>query len=259
MMKKLTLLLTVFFISHLGMINAQSIGDTIHAVNYTINLDEINTSAKTIDGWAEITITPLVDELDYIPLELLDLNVSSVKVDGLQKSYNHDGNRIIVYLDSPVGIGDTLIVLIHYNGQPFHESWGGFHFSGDYAFNLGIGISTIPHNVGKTWFPCIDNFTDRATYDVIGTAETGLTITAGGELVSKVVNGNNTTTWHWQIPHAIPTYLVSIAMGEYTEYTDEYYGIEDTIPISIFTKPSSAGNVAGSYVHLHEIIELFEI
>lgn len=256
--KVIIALLVILGIAGISNAQNQNIGDTVHAIHYSIHLNEINTATNTITGLTEVTITPLVDDLVYIPLELLDLTVDAVEVDNMVANYNYNGARLQINLDSPVGIADTIIVKVEYHGEPFHESWGGFHFSGDYAFNLGVGFVSIPHNLGKTWFPCIDNFTDRATYDVFGTAPTGLTVTAGGNLVDTIVNGNNTTTWHWNIPNPIPTYLASITLGDYVEYKDEHIGIEDTIPISIFTKPSSAGNVAGSFINLHEIIEFFE-
>jgi len=259
-MKKAQYLLVSFILSFTGIAIGQNngIGDTVHAIHYTINLDEINTSTYSISGWSEVSITPLVDNLNYIPLELINLTVDAVEVDQDVATFSHIDSRVSINLDSPINIGDTVLVKVNYHGQPFHESWGGFHFSGDYAFNLGVGFESIPHNLGKTWFPCIDDFTDRATYDVIGTCQSGLTITAGGSLIDTINNGNNTTTWHWHIPYPIPTYLASIAIGDYVEYTDEHIGIEDTIPISIFTKPASAGNAAGSFVNLHEIIDFFE-
>ena len=259
-MKKIALLLFILLISGFGISQSSNngIGDTIHAIHYTINLEEINASDQTISGYTDIMITSLVPLLNYIPLELLDLITDSVFVDENLQTFSHINDRITINLDNPITNNDSVLVRVYYHGQPFHEAWGGFHFSGDYAFNLGVGFESIPHNLGKTWFPCIDNFTDRAEYDVIATAQTGLTVTAGGLLIDTVNNGNNTTTWHWQIPHRIPTYLASVTLGDYVEYKDEYIGIEDTIPISIFTKPSSAGNVAGSFIHLHEIMDFFE-
>ena len=208
-MKKLILFVLVFITLQSNVIaeTAAAIGDSIHAIHYTINIDEINTSDKTINGWAEVIITPKINQIQQIKLDLKDLTVDSVFINQLIRPYTHSNDEIIIDLSESISIGDTIASRVYYHGQPFHEAWGGFHFSGDYAFNLGVGFESIPHNLGKTWFPCIDDFTDRATYDVIGTAETGLTITAGGRLLDTINNGNNTTTWHWNIPYPIPTYL----------------------------------------------------
>jgi len=259
-MKNIVLLITLLFFSKLGIsqFQNQGIGDTIHAIHYAIHLEEVNTTNHTISGFTEIKITPLVSNLNYIPLELLQLTTDSVFVNGDLTTFNHANVRLSIDLASSISENDTVLVKIYYHGEPFSESWGGFHFSGDYAFNLGVGFVSIPHNLGKAWFPCIDNFTDRAKYDLFATVATGLTATGGGYLVDTINNGNNTTTWHWKLPHNIPTYLASVAIGEYVEYTDSYPGLEDTIPISIFTKPNSIGNVPGSFVNLHAVMDFFE-
>ncbi len=234
------------------------IGDTIDAVSYRIHLDNIDVNSHIIEGFTEIDITPKVNQISYIPLELQQLTVDSVLVNEEQTTFSHENMRLEINLITPLDIIDTATVTVYYNGQPFHEDWGGFHYSGDYAFNLGVGFVSIPHNLGKTWFPCVDNFTDRATYNLFVNAETGLTVTGGGILVDTIPQSNNHTLWHWQIPHEIPTYLASVTLGDYVEYTDEHVGIERTIPISIFVRPNDLDDVAGSFANLHEVISFLE-
>ena len=243
-------------------LNAQrtmnGIGDTIHAIHYEIVLNDINTNNQTIEGSTKITLTPLIEGIQSIPLELKDLTVDMVIIDDLPYPFSHENEIIRIELPVPLSIDDTITAEISYHGKPFHESWGGFHFSGDYAFNLGVGFVSIPHNLGKTWFPCIDDFTDRATYDFLVTVESDKKAICGGTLIDTKDNGNGTKTWHWQMKHPIPTYLASVAIGEYLLYEDEYYGIEDTIPIQIYTRPSQIDKVEGSFVHLKEILQWYE-
>ncbi|QQR95216.1 MAG: hypothetical protein IPJ93_16215 [Bacteroidota bacterium] len=33
------------------------------------------------------------------------------------------------------------------------------------AFNLGVGFTADPHNLGKVWFPCLDVFDDKSKYE----------------------------------------------------------------------------------------------
>lgn len=235
------------------------IGDTIHAIHYSIHLNEIDMDDQSISAYTEIKVVPLIDFLEYIPLELKDLTVDSLFIDGAEWNYTHSDGVIRIPLTTKKHTReDTMTVGVYYHGQPFHESWGGFHFSGDYAFNLGVGFESIPHNLGKTWFPCVDNFTDRASYDLFVTVENEKTAVGGGLLVETFDNGDNTTTWHWKLSHPVPTYLQSVAIGNYVLYEDTYQGIEADIPINIYTRPSEAAKVAGSFVHLHEILAFFE-
>ncbi len=258
-MKKilLTLFLSVFYL-FLSAQNGNGTGDTIHAVHYNIHLTEINTSDKTITGYTGITIVPKTDNLTSIPLDFKQLTTDSVFVNGNVSSFTHNNEILRISLNNPVGTSDTLSVTVYYHGEPFHESWGGFHYAGDYAFNLGVGFESIPHNLGKTWFPCIDDFTDRATYDLYATVDTSKKAIGGGMLADTIDNGNGTKTWHWSLQHNIPTYLISVATGDYVLYSDTYYGIEDTIPIYIYTRPSEQNKVAGSFVNLKNILNFYE-
>lgn len=235
-----------------------SIGDTVHAIHYSIHLNNINTASKTIEAYTEVEVQPKVNDLQYIPLELKSLTVDSVFVNGAQKTFIFQNEILRIDLSNPAGINDTLKVGVYYHGQPFHEAWGGFHFAGSYAFNLGVGFESIPHNLGKTWFPCIDDFTDRATYDLFATVPYGKTAIGGGSLIDTIDNGNGTKTWHWQLAHPIPTYLASVTTGDYLLYADQYDGIEDTVPIWIYVRPNYIEKVEGSFIHLKQILQWYE-
>ena len=257
-MKRTFFLIAILSIFQLLNAQENGIGDTIHAIHYNIHLTEVNTSAQTIAAFTEVELTPLVNDLDHILLELKSLTVDSVFVDGSAVTFNHQDEILNIHLASTISENDTVTVKTFYHGQPFHEGWGGFHFNGNYAFNLGVGFESIPHNLGKTWFPCIDDFTDRASYDLFVTVGDTLKAIGGGMLIEIIDNGNSTKTWHWQLSHDIPTYLQSVMTGDYILYEDEFYGIEDTVPITIYTIPSDTGNVAGSFVNLKEILQFFE-
>lgn len=239
-------------------LKSQSIGDSLHAVHYEININEINTVNKTISAHTNVWITPVTGEVSGISLELIELDVDSVFVDGTISSYSHSDGIVLIPLEESITVGDTIQVGVYYHGQPFNEAWGGFHFAGEYAFNLGVGFQSIPHNLGKSWFPCIDDFTDRATYDLFATVDNDKKAIGGGLLMETIDNGNGTTTWHWQLNHNIPTYLESITTGEYVLTLDEYFGIEDTLPINIYTRPQDAAKVAATFINLKDITRFFE-
>lgn len=258
---KNVLLLFVTFLSWqfcFGQYYNPKIGDTIHAIHYDIHLEDINTNQQKIKAFTQIQLTSKIENLDYIPLELKDLTVDSVAVDGINHEFTHFSEIIRISLAEAISPADTLIVNVFYQGKPFSEGWGGYHFSGDYSFNLGVGFESIPHNLGKTWFPCVDDFTDRATYDFFVTVDDELTAICGGMLQGVSQNPDNTKTWHWKLDAPVPTYLASVATGNYLLYFDEFVGMEDTIPITIYTRPSEIEKVEGSFVNLKAVLQWFE-
>jgi aminopeptidase N len=212
-----------------------------------------------IFAWTDITLTTPYEEISSVPLELKDLAADSVFIEGAKiPSYFQSDMLLRIPLVDPIGTGDTVTVRVYYSGFPYHEAWGGFHYSSNYAFNLGVGLSEIPHNLGKAWFPCVDNFTDRAIYDVHATVDNAMTMIAAGLLVDIVPSGNGKHTFHWHCGYTLPPYLVSIAIGDYAHVSDTFQGLDGDVPIDFYVRPSDSLKVAGTYTNLKDILDIFE-
>ncbi|MGM0565844.1 MAG: M1 family aminopeptidase, partial [Bacteroidota bacterium] len=256
MNKKLVWLIIIPMLS-LVSVNAQSISDSIDVLHYAIHLDEIDTEAQTIHAHTEITLTAKEEPIEGVALQLIQLQVDSVLHENASIPFTAENNEIIVPFDASLPSGDEITLDVYYHGAPFSESWGGFHFAGDYAFNLGVGFESIPHNLGRAWFPSVDDFTDRATYEYFVTVESPKKAVCGGILVDEIQDGDK-TTYHWEMQNTIPAYLASVAIGEYELYEDVYEGIEEDIPIQIWVRPQELTNVEESFVNLNNILEVFE-
>ncbi|HOW30165.1 MAG TPA: hypothetical protein PLP88_01240, partial [Bacteroidales bacterium] len=134
-------------------------GDTIDVVHYAIHLTNINVTQKSLQGYTDVTFTPLMNGISALPLELISLSADSVIINDVSVTgYSHQGTLLRIPLPQVMNVNDTATVRIYYHGTPFTDpsNWGGVHFSGEYVFNLGVGFDANPHNLGKTWFPCID-------------------------------------------------------------------------------------------------------
>jgi aminopeptidase N len=235
--------------------------DTLHAAHYGIHLTDINLTNKTIKGYTEIKLVPKINSIASVKLELASLTVDSAFIENSKTTaFTHLGNLLIISLSTPVNIGDTVNTRIYYHGQPFVDpsGWGGFHFSGDYALNLGVGFDAIPHNLGKAWFPCIDDFQDRALYDVYLTVTNDKKAVSGGTLMDVTNNGDATSTWHWKTIHTLPTYLISATTGKYELVSDSYNGQQQTVPITYYCRPADTAIVAGTFINLKNIMQVYE-
>ncbi|PKP52967.1 MAG: hypothetical protein CVT92_06280 [Bacteroidetes bacterium HGW-Bacteroidetes-1] len=233
------------------------VADSIDAIHYRIHIQQIDFVLKKIQAKALITLRPRVS-LSQISLELKDLIVDSVFVNNLSAAFSQQDELLHIQSGQIFHPDDTLTAEIFYNGTPFHEQWGGFHFSGNYAFNLGVGFVSNPHNLGKAWFPCVDDFQDRATYEVLITLPDDMTGIAGGVLVGTTNHGNGYKTWHWSLDQPIPTYLASVAVGNYALTSDTYQGIQSALPITIYTRPADTLKVEGSFQNLQQVLASYE-
>lgn len=236
-----------------------SLSDTVDVVNYELHLTVTNLADNILYGEAGIRFTTPMNGISRIPLELKQLQVDSVKNgSGILLNFTHSGDLLRITLDQPVSVYDTSFVRVFYHGQPFHESWGGFHFAGTYAFNLGVGFVSIPHNLGKAWFPCIDDFVDRAFYEYYIRVENNNSSVCGGLLQSISPMNDGTRIFHWKSDRTLPTYLASIAVGPYALVTDTFQGMESEIPVTYYVRPTDTTRARGSFINLPTIAGIFE-
>jgi len=218
--------------------------------------------AKHIDGFTVLTITPKVNNVTYLSLDLLGLVTDSVLTNLIQSNFTQIGEKLIVTLPFSINVGDTIDVTVYYGGHPQMDAsgWGGFYFDSDSlaAYNLGVGFAADPHNYGRAWFPCIDDFVDRATYDCKIRVNALSKVVCGGLLISENDNGDSTKTFHWQLSNPIPTYLASVAVGHYAQISDVYHGIDRDIPIELYIRPQDSIKAIGSFVNLKSALQIFE-
>lgn len=260
-MKKSNLLILLCFnILFIGAVNAQTIGrsDTIHVAHYDIHLEITDFVNQYMSGHTTLSITPRMDNVNVINLDLLALTVDSVKLNHQQLlSFTHNDTLIRITLPSSLMINDTIELSVYYGGNPVKDpsNWGGFYFSGNTAFNLGVGFESIPHNFGRVWYPCIDEFKDKSLYDFHITTRNEHTAVCGGVLMTVTPQTDSTQTFHWKLNQTIPTYLSSVAVGEFVKVD-----IPTTtgIPIEFYTSPSTASRVLPSLEKIDTILKIFE-
>lgn len=253
----LSLLLTLglAFTSHSKSIE---VGENIDVMHYEIHLNEINMADRTLDATAVISLKTLtsVDEMD---LELKSLNVTSVTSDeAIVNNYSQNGDILSISFENSVPANTEISLTINYGGTTFNESWGGIHWSNDYVYNLGVGFDSQPHNLGKTWFPCVDNFTDKASYDLYLTIPSDMVSSCGGLLEDSQDNGDGTKTDHWHMSQEIATYLISFAVGDFILWEDTYEGIERNIPINVYAKPNQIDKVEATFANAKFFASFFE-
>ena len=237
---------------------AQTSGESIDVSHYEIHVWDFDFANRTLQGETFVNFTTTA-EISSVVLELKSLTVTDVTGNYEIESFSQDGDLLTIVFDGPVPFGVVATLDIHYSGSTFSETWGGVEWWGsDRVYNLGVGFDSQPHNLGKTWFPCVDNFTDKATYDVYITTTNDKKAICGGNHIETIDNGDGTSTWHWSTQQEISTYHISFAVGNYELYEDVYEGIERDIPIEVYALPSQMNSVPGTFVHIKEITRFFE-
>lgn len=239
--------------------------DTFDVLKTTINLEIGNSNNQQIKGNTQIRFAPKQNGKNFIRFDLLRLLIDSVKEGNALRTYSYNDTILKINFAAPKNTTDTSLFTIYYHGQPQVDAtgWGGFYFDNtqgaEYAYNLGVGFGAKPHNYGRTWFPCFDNFVERCKFEFNITSDTARRAYCNGQLMSDVVNATNTRrTRQWLLNEEIPTYLASVALANYSQVNWSVNTLTGTKPIVLAAFAADTTSLKNSFVNLKNCIAGFE-
>ncbi len=228
-------------------------------LNYSIRLNIVNLGSKSINGNAVLKVKLIKSSVKLIVLDLAKLGVDSILIQGIKQSFTKNDSQLFISVSQDFNTGDTVDLNCFYGGVPIQDSkWGGFYFSGKYAFNMGVGFTVNPHNFGRAWFPCVDNFEERSTYDFHITTDSGYMAVCNGIPQASNVHNDQTITWNWVLSNPIPTYLACVAVSTYTPVKYVYQGKEKAYEIILAAQAQDTAKVKLSMVNLTKALQFFE-
>lgn len=234
-----------------------NITDSVDVLHYDLQLDIGNHSFKRLEGSALVTMRVL-QPIDHVALELLPSTVDSVWLDGSPVSFDYANSLLRIPFQGQAG--DTLTVTVFYNKGQYiaANGWGGFYFDNNIYYNLGIAIYEYPHNMGKSWFPCRDNFYDKATYRLRITAQPGWRAICSGVLVDEVMHSDSSLTTEWLLDHPTSTYLVGVAVAPFHLIQRDYQSLYGTYPALLGYRNHDSLSVWNAYEHMSQVIPMYE-
>ncbi len=235
--------------------------DTVDVLNYRVYLDFSMTGSNFISGNCEVQFTPKMNGVDLLNLDLLEMTVDSVTQGGSTLAFSYDDTLLTCYLPATMNIGDTSLVIVHYQGNPQQDvtGWGGFYFQGAYSYNLGVGFAADPHNYGRVWHPCFDNFKERATYQFDVLSTNNKTSYCNGYITGETVMGDSLLR-SWQIDDPIPSYLANVAVGNYVHARVDHTSIVSgsNIPVWLISEASDTASFKNAFQNVDVAIDAFE-
>jgi hypothetical protein len=212
--------------------------DTLDIYLYDITLDMTGMNNQSLSGACRVEFGSLMDNQSHINLDLEGLQVDSVKRNGQTLPFNHSGSTLYVVLNTILNTGDMAEVTVFYHGSPIQDtSWGGFYYASGYAYNLGVGFDAEPHNYGRVWHPCFDNFVEKSNYHFHVLTNNGRTAYCNGLRTGVEIIGQDSLLTHWVMDYPIPSYLASVAVSNYVHAESTFENSQgEAIPIYLTAK-----------------------
>ncbi|MFH0990450.1 MAG: M1 family aminopeptidase [bacterium] len=212
--------------------------ETFDVTYYKLDI-KITTIPNYLNGSVTMTARSLVNGLSSITLDLMDtLKVDNVKIGNTTKAVIQARSNFTFSLDRSYNQGELFTVTVNYQGLPGSSGFGSFSF--DKSRNGVYLVSTLSEPYGtKDWWPSKDHPGDKAdSADIWVTCDASFKVGSQGKLVSVVDNGNGTKTHKWSHRYPIATYLISMAMTNYAEFTHWFkYSANDSMPVLNYVFP----------------------
>jgi aminopeptidase N len=234
--------------------------DTVDILNYEINLDFTDFATQVISGNCVVSYTPKMNGINVVNFDLLKLNIDSITSQNSLLTYTYNDTLLSVNLPTIANILDTNSITFYYNGSPQQDAsgWGGFYFDANYAYNLGVGFDASPHNYGRVWFPCFDNFVERSTFQFNIITDNGRNAHCNGYLDTTYTIIGDTIMNSWKMDETIPTYLACVAVADYETVHQLFNGINNTIPVELVGRVNDTTNMKNSFINLEGALGAYE-
>lgn len=246
------------FLSHLYSQDLRS--DTLDLKSYLLNIDLTDFTTQILKGSAQIGVKAKLNNVNGIRLDLLKLNVDSVTEDGNLVPYTYNDTTLEINFLSTYNTGDSFTLKVYYRGHPYQQfgDFGGFYWNATYAFNIGVTFLNEPHNYGRVWFPCFDNFRQRSLFEFNITTKNIHKAFCNGNLIGVTSIIGNKKLWNWKLNQEIPSYLASVNVGAYATVFDTVMGINGTKEIQLAALSTDTTTLKNLYVHLHDAFHIYE-
>ncbi len=227
----------------------QEMFDVLH---YNLKL-QIDPQFGWIAGAVDILFWVLDQPLEFFVLDFLDgMNCSSITLThpyADRPAFVHQDDRITATLSEPLDPWRLCRVEVQFWGQPVPEGLFGYVVDVTDAGRPVVATVSEPWSA-RSWWPCKDDLTDKASVTTNVTVPEGMTAVSNGNFM-----GLNDRTFSWVAGQPIPTYLVSIAASEYTELGTKYRGSAGQIDLNHFVFPEMAAEAEADFAVLPEMLD----
>ncbi|MEN8116265.1 MAG: M1 family aminopeptidase [Bacteroidota bacterium] len=217
----------------------------------------IDPNVEYISGKITTYLKSRIDGLSKTEFDLITtMTVDSIKSGNQKLNFTRNENKINIPLATELNKGEIDSVVIWYQGKPEESGFGAFS-KGEHNGVPIIWTLSEPYGAME-WWPCKQSLADKIdSVDIIVTSPEPYRTASNGVLISeKIVNKKRVMHWKHRFP--IATYLVAIAVTNYTDYSD-FLDLGDGRQIEIlnYVYPESENDAKTKTPVTAEIMNLF--
>ncbi|MBD1996049.1 M1 family metallopeptidase [Leptolyngbya sp. FACHB-541] len=203
-------------------------------------------------GTCSIRINPVRRGIDRLMLDAVNLQIESVQVDEVEQPFDYDGEQLQVRLKQETEAGQPIVVAIAYRVE--NPQRGLYFIAPDQHYpNKPTQVWTQGEDEdSRFWFPCFDYPGQLATSEIRVRVPKQFMAISNGELINTEAVGDD-KIYHWSQQQVHPTYLMTLAVGDFAEIRDEWQGK----PVTYYVEKGREDDARRSMGKTPEMIEFF--
>ena len=176
---------------------------------------------QSYQGSCRISLLPIRNGIDRLTLDAVNLNIESVQVDEVPQNFDYDGEQLSIELSQATQIGQRLLIAIAYSVTKPQR--GIYFIQPDKHYpNKPTQVWTQGEDEdSRFWFPCFDYPGQLSTSEIRVRVPNPLVAISNGELIDTTEDGDY-KIYHWSQQQVHPTYLMTLAIGDFAEIQDEW-------------------------------------
>ncbi|HYV06195.1 MAG TPA: hypothetical protein VFB82_16475, partial [Blastocatellia bacterium] len=232
----------------------------IDVTNYRLQI-HLAPDIPTLGGTVTIS-GKTTAEAAAISIDAADnLTIDAVRFDGSPRDFKRKKSRIDLGFPAQLAAGTPFTIAIDYRGFPVTSNilGGGMLVSSHPAGGFSVMANLSEPYAAPTWWPCIDDPTDKATAQIEATAPEGYLVASNGVLDKTETNANQTTTFFWRESFPIATYLISVAATNYSRFEDSYTAMDGVtkMPLVYYVYPEHLAIAQQKFAVTRRALEIF--
>lgn len=197
--------------------------DTIH-----VRIDlKVDFRTRTVSASCKTTLKAMSARVRKLDFQADGMRISAVRGQGGALKFRHRKGLLQVTLQKALRAGEETDVEIRYR---LVRPKSGAYFIGPDKEYRGSPVQFWTQGQPEDshfWFPCHDAPHEKATSETLITVPKGFRAVSNGILAEKT-QGKGVTTYHWRMHHPHSLYLVSVAVGRFSEIKDRWEDIDIT-------------------------------
>jgi len=236
-----------------------------------------------ISGVVRIELRVLEDFLEVIVLDFVaSMQCTDAEVIlplDRDVAVHRQGDLLELHLAEPLHAGDGAAVDVYYEGVPQPHGLYGLQFDHTDVGRPVVASVSEPWSA-RSWWPCKDDPTDKATFTASLYVPPGMVAISNGDAVDALATTeidpesplvldrllaqggmdplrDDLIGYHWSEPVPISTYLFSLAASYYDEFGEQYHGPAGDFEIRHFVYPEVLELAESDFAILPDMLDLF--